>query len=324
MRGSTLLDHSLGTTLTKRYRLVTRSDFDGLVCAALLRELDLLEDTLFVHPKDMQDGKVEISDHDITTNLPYVSSAFLAFDHHHSETERVGHAPANLVCDPGADSAARVLYDHFGGAERFGHAISDDLMAAVDKADRARFSMDDILEPSGFVLLNFLMDPRTGLGRFRDFTISNYRLMMMLVDAVLELDADQVLALPDVRERTTLYESHRDLAELQIRRCGTVHGNLVVLDLRDEEIIYAANRFLIYALFPQCNVSIHQLWGRDRQNIVFATGASIVDRTCRTDIGSLMLRYGGGGHVAAGTCQIDTEDAPRVLGELIAEITRNG
>ncbi len=318
------MDHSPGTVLTERYRLVTRSDFDGLVCAALLRELGVLETTLFVHPKDMQDGKIEITAHDITTNLPYVPGAYLAFDHHHSETERVGDAPANLVCDPGADSAARVLYDHFGGAERFGHAISDDLMAAVDKADRARFSLEEILRPEGWVLLNFLMDPRTGLGRFRDFTVSNYQLMMLLVDAVLDLEVDDVLTLPDVRERIELYEAHRALAEQQILRCSTTHGNLVVLDLRGEDVIYAANRFLIYALFPDCNVSIHQLWGRDRQNIVFATGASIIDRTCRTDIGSLMLRYGGGGHVAAGTCQIETEDAPRVLGELIAEITRNG
>jgi nanoRNase/pAp phosphatase (c-di-AMP/oligoRNAs hydrolase) len=316
--------HSLDTTLTKRYRLVTRSDFDGLVCAALLRELDVLETTLFVHPKDMQDGKIEITERDITTNLPYVPGAFLAFDHHHSETERVGDAPANLVCDPEADSAARVLYDHFGGAERFGHAISDELMAAVDKADRARFELDEILQPEGWVLLNFLMDPRTGLGRFRDFEISNYQLMMLLIDAVLELDLEAVLALPDVRERIALYEAHRERAEQQIRRCATTHGNLVVLDLRGEDVIYAANRFLIYALFPECNISIHQLWGRDRQNIVFATGASIVDRTCRTDIGSLMLRHGGGGHVAAGTCQIDTADARRVLQELIAEITRNG
>jgi nanoRNase/pAp phosphatase (c-di-AMP/oligoRNAs hydrolase) len=318
------MDHSLGSTLTQRYRLVTRSDFDGLVCAALLRELDVLETTLFVHPKDMQDGKIEITSHDITTNLPYVPGAFLAFDHHHSETERVGETPANLVCDPEADSAARVLYDHFGGTERFGHAISDDLMAAVDKADRARFELDEILRPEGWVLLNFLMDPRTGLGRFRDFTISNYQLMMLLIDAVLDLDVDDVLTLPDVRERIELYESHRGLAEEQIRRCSTTHGNLVVLDLRDEDVIYAANRFLIYALHPQCNISIHQLWGRDRQNVVFATGASIIDRSCRTDIGSLMLRYGGGGHVAAGTCQIDTPDAARVLGELIDEITRTG
>jgi nanoRNase/pAp phosphatase (c-di-AMP/oligoRNAs hydrolase) len=318
------MDHTPGTTLTKRYRLVTRSDFDGLVCAALLRELDMLDDTLFVHPKDMQDGKVEITEHDITTNLPYVPGAFLAFDHHHSETERVGQAPANLVCDPEADSAARVLYDHFGGADRFGHAISDDLMAAVDKADRARFDLDEILHPSGWVLLNFLMDPRTGLGRFHEFAISNYQLMMLLVDAVLELDVEGVLDLPDVRERIALYTSHRELAEEQIRRCSTVNRNLVVLDLRDEAVIYAANRFLIYALHPACNISIHQLWGRARQNVVFATGASILDRSCRTDIGTLMLRYGGGGHAAAGTCQIDTENAPRVLEELIAEITRNG
>jgi nanoRNase/pAp phosphatase (c-di-AMP/oligoRNAs hydrolase) len=319
------MDHgSSGATLTRRYRLVTRSDFDGLVCAVLLRELDVLDDTLFVHPKDMQDGKVEITEHDITTNLPYVPGAHLAFDHHHSESERVGDAPSNFVCDANADSAARVLYDYFGGAERFGHVVSDDLMAAVDKADRARFSLDEILHPTGWVLLNYLMDPRTGLGRFRDFTVSNYQLMMMLIDAVLALDVDQVLALPDVRERVELFEGHRGQAEEQIRRCSTVHENLVVLDLRDEDIIYAANRFLIYALYPECNVSIHELWGRERQNVVFATGASIVNRTSTTDIGSLMLGYGGGGHEAAGTCQIATEDAPRVLDELIAAITRGG
>jgi nanoRNase/pAp phosphatase (c-di-AMP/oligoRNAs hydrolase) len=319
------MDHgSTGTTLTQRYRLVTRSDFDGLVCAVLLRELDILEDTLFVHPKDMQDGKVEITARDITTNLPYVPNAHLAFDHHHSETERLGHVPANLVSDEQADSAARVLYDYFGGAERFGHVVGDDLMAAVDKADRARFDMDEILHPSGWVLLNYLMDPRTGLGRFRDFTVSNYQLMMMLIDAVLALDVDEVLALPDVRERVELFEAHRDRAEEQIWRCSKLHKNLVVLDLRGEEIIYAANRFLIYALHPECNISIHELWGRERQNTVFATGASIVNRTSRTDIGSLMLRYGGGGHAAAGTCQIENQDANRVLGELIAKITHDG
>jgi nanoRNase/pAp phosphatase (c-di-AMP/oligoRNAs hydrolase) len=318
------MDHSSGTTLTQRYRLVTRSDFDGLVCAALLRALDMLEDILFVHPKDMQDGKVEITGRDITTNLPYVADAHLAFDHHHSETERLGAAPANLVCDEDADSAARVLYDHFGGAARFGGVISEELMAAVDKADRARFELDEILHPDGWVLLNFLMDPRTGLGRFREFTVSNYQLMMELIDAVLELDISGVLALPDVQERVELFEAHRAQAEEQIRRCSTVHGNLVVLDLRDEDVIYAANRFLIYALFPECNISIHTLWGRDRQNVVFATGASILNRTNRTDVGSLMLRYGGGGHQAAGTCQIEIEDAERVLGELVAEIVANG
>jgi nanoRNase/pAp phosphatase (c-di-AMP/oligoRNAs hydrolase) len=318
------MDLTSGTTLTQRYRLVTRSDFDGLVCAALLRALDMLEDILFVHPKDMQDGKVEITGRDITTNLPYVAEAHLAFDHHHSETERVGTTPANLVCDEEADSAARVLYDHFGGAARFGGVISEELMAAVDKADRARFNLDEILDPRGWVLLNFLMDPRTGLGRFREFTVSNYQLMMQLIDAVLELDIDSVLALPDVQERVELFEAHRARAEEQIRRCSTVHGNLVVLDLRDEDVIYAANRFLIYALFPACNISIHTLWGLQKQNVVFATGASILNRTSRTDVGSLMLRYGGGGHHAAGTCQIATGDAERVLGELVAEITRTG
>jgi nanoRNase/pAp phosphatase (c-di-AMP/oligoRNAs hydrolase) len=304
----------------KRYRLVTRSDFDGLVCAALLKQLGLLEDILFVHPKDMQDGKVELSDRDITTNLPYVPGVHLAFDHHDSEVARVGESPDNHVIDPHAASAARVVYDHFGGAERF-PSISPELMEAVDKADSAQFSKDEILEPTGWIFLSFLMDPRTGLGRFRDFRISNYELMMQLIDACTRLSAEEILATPDVAERVELYRAHADLAREQIVRCSTVHGKLVVLDLRDEEIIHPANRFLIYALFPGCSVSMHVLWGLRKQNTVFAVGKSILDRSSRTDVGALMLAHGGGGHEAAGTCQVPNEEADAVQAELVARLS---
>ncbi len=307
----------------QRFRLVTRSDFDGLVCAALLKELDLLEDILFVHPKDVQDGKVELTPGDITTNLPYRPEVHLAFDHHASETERVNGRPDNHVIDPNAMSAARVVYDYFGGAERF-PAISSEMMNAVDKADAAQFSRTEILEPRGWILLSFLMDPRTGLGRFRDFRISNYDLMMQLIDACTELSIDEILETPDVKERVKLYRLHEPHAIEQIRRCATVHGNLVVLDLRGEETIYPTNRFSIYALFPEQNISIHALWGLKQQNTVFATGKSIIDRSSRTDVGTLMLEYGGGGHHAAGTCQVDNDQAERVLGELIARINADG
>ncbi|HEY3020523.1 MAG TPA: exopolyphosphatase [Solirubrobacteraceae bacterium] len=303
-----------------RYRLVTRSDFDGLVCAALLKELGMLEDILFVHPKDMQDGKVEIGPGDITTNLPYVPGVGLAFDHHASEGLRVVDTPDNHILSATAKSAARVVYDHFGGAERFPR-ISAELMDAVDKADSAAFTEDEILEPGGWPLLSFLMDPRTGLGRFREFRISNYQLMMQLIDACTELTVEEIIALPDVAERVALYREHADAAVEQIRRCATVHGDLVVLDLRDEEVIHPTNRFTLYALFPQCNLSVHVLWGLRKQNTVFAMGKSILNRTSPIDVGELMLSYGGGGHEAAGTCQVDNDRAAAVQAELIARVS---
>ena len=306
-----------------RYRLVTRSDFDGLVCAALLKEHGILDDILFVHPKDVQDGKVELTSHDITTNLPWRPEVHLSFDHHSSELQRVADDAPNRVMSADAASAARVVYDHFGGAEQFPQ-VGADLMEAVDKADSADFALDEILEPQGWILLSFLMDPRTGLGRFRDFRISNYQLMMWLVDACTTMSVDEILASPDVAERVELYRAHHEEAVGQIRRCSRVHGNVVVLDLRNEEVIHPTNRFMLYALFPQCNISIHVLWGLRQQNTVFATGRSIVDRGSKTNVGELMLRYGGGGHDAAGTCQVDNEDAERVLGELVAAINADG
>ena len=164
----------------EKFRLVTRSDFDGLVCAVLLNELNLIDDIKFVHPKDMQDGKVDITERDITTNLPYVAGAHLAFDHHLSETIRNTGERKNHIIHPDAPSAARVVYDYYGGKAAFPN-IADDMMAAVDKADSAQFNRDEILNPEGWVLLNYLMDARTGLGRFREFRISNYALMMDLI-----------------------------------------------------------------------------------------------------------------------------------------------
>ena len=309
--------------MAEKYRLVTRSDFDGLVCAVILKELGMLDDIKFVHPKDMQDGKVEITDRDITTNVPYVAGCHLAFDHHLSETVRVKDKPANHIIDPDAMSAARVVYDHFGGAPKLPR-IREDMMVAVDKADAARFSKDEILEPKGWVLLNYIMDPRTGLGRFRDFRISNYQLMMDLIDACLTKSVDEILQMPDVKERTDLYRENEPKAIEQIKKNATVHGNLVVLDLQGEETIWPTNRFMIYALYPQCNISIHKMWGLKKQNTVFATGKSILDRGSKTNVGELMLSYGGGGHEAAGTCQVDNDKADGVLKELSAKINQDG
>lgn len=306
-----------------KYRLVTRSDFDGLVCAVLLKELDIIDDIKFVHPKDMQDGKIEITDRDITTNLPYVETAHLVFDHHSSETIRNQSPQPNYIIDPNAPSAARVVYDHFGGQQRFPQ-ISPMMMLAVDKADSAQFAAEEILNPTGWTLLNFLMDARTGLGRFKEFRVSNYTLMMQLIESCKTQSIDEILTLPDVQERVNLYFEQESRFKAQIQACATVHQNLVVLDLRNEEVIYAGNRFMVYALFPQCNISIHLMWGRQQQNTVFATGKSIFNRTSNTNIGELMLKYGGGGHANAGTCQVNNDQAEDTLKALIAQITADG
>ncbi|MBI5922597.1 MAG: exopolyphosphatase [Betaproteobacteria bacterium] len=306
-----------------KFRLVTRSDFDGLVCAVLLKHLDLVDEINFVHPKDMQDGKIAIGPRDITTNLPYVAGAHMVFDHHLSETVRNTGDRPNHIIDPAAPSAARVVFDYYGGHKVF-PAAWDTMMAAVDKGDAAQFSREEILQPSGWVLLNYLMDARTGLGRFRDFRISNYDLMMDLIDYCRNHNIDQILQLPDVKERSDMYFEQADKFKQQLQRCSKVHGNLVVLDLRNEETIYAGNRFMIYALYPETNISIHVMWGVKKQNTVLATGKSIINRSSKTNIGDLMLQYGGGGHENAGTCQVSNDKAESVLQELIKKINAAG
>ena len=304
-------------------RLVTRSDFDGLACAMMLKELGMIDEIKFVHPKDVQDGIIELSKNDITTNLPYDPRVSMAFDHHESEVDRLlaDEIPTNgkLIIDPNARSAARVVYDYFGGKEKLPR-ISDDLMTAVDKGDSADFTIDEILNPKGWVLLHYLMDARTGLGRFHDFRISNYALMMELIDYCLEHDIDEILELPDVKERVNLYFEQAELFKAQLQRIAKVHDKVVVLDLRNEETIYAGNRFMIYALYPETQISIHVAWGFKKQNTAVMIGKSIVNKASKVDIGNLCLQYGGGGHHNAGTCQLSNETVDAQLPDIIAAL----
>ena len=305
--------------MEQKMRLVTRSDFDGLACAMMLRELGLIEDIKFVHPKDVQDGKVELSSNDITTNLPYDPRVAIAFDHHESEIDRLKakEVGGKLIIDPNARSAARVVYDYYGGKERF-KDISEELMTAVDKGDSADFTLDEVLHPEGWVLLHFLMDPRTGLGRFREFRISHYDLMMELIGYCMNHTVDEILALPDVAERVALYREQAELFEAQLKRIAKVHGKVVVLDLRGEEIIHAGNRFMIYALYPDCQISVHVAWGFRKQNTAVMIGKSIFNKASNVDIGELCLSYGGGGHRNAGTCQLEND----VVDEKIVDIIK--
>ncbi|RXJ96392.1 exopolyphosphatase [Malaciobacter molluscorum] len=302
----------------KKYRLVTRSDMDGLVCGTLLKYLDIVDEITFVHPKDMQDGKIKITENDITTNLPYVDGVYLAFDHHFSETLR-NEKKDNHIIEDNAPSAAEVVYQYYGGDKRFPSKFKA-MMDAANKADSAAFTKEDIFNPKGWELLSFLMDSRTGLGRFREFRVSNYQLMMDLIDYCKDHTIDDILALPDVKERVDLYFKYEDQFKEQLKRCTTVYDNLVIIDYRNEDIIYPGNRFLVYAMYPDTNISIHAVWGKDKQNVVYSTGKSILNKSSNTNVGELMLKYGGGGHKAAGGCQIEHENADKVLNELISKI----
>ena len=304
-------------------RLVTRSDFDGLACAMMLRELNLIEEIKFVHPKDVQDGKIELTHNDITTNLPYDPRVGLAFDHHESEVDRLKaqETGGKLIIDPEARSAARVVYDYYGGAKTFPR-VSEELMAAVDKGDSADFTLDEILNPKGWVLLHYLMDPRTGLGRFRNFRISNYDLMMQLISFCMDHTVDEILELPDVKERVDLYFEQADLFKAQLKRIAKIYDKVVVLDLREEEVIHAGNRFMIYALYPETQISVHVAWGFRKQNTAVMIGKSIVNKGSNVDIGELCLKYGGGGHHNAGTCQLENDVVDQQLPDIIAALNQ--
>ncbi len=309
--------------MSDKMRLVTRSDFDGLVCAMILKECNLIEDIKFVHPKDVQDGKIELYNTDITTNLPYDQRVFMCFDHHESELTRNKEMKDrnNWHIDGHAKSAARVVYDYY---KKEGYAlehISDEIMTAVDKGDSADFTEDEILNPKDWVLMNFLMDTRTGLGRFHDFRISNYDLMMELIDYCVNHSIKEVLELPDVKERVDLYMEQSERFKAQLKEISHMDGKVIVVDQKAAgDTIYAGNRFMIYALYPEAEISVHVAWGFKKQNTAVMIGKSIINRSSKFNIGELCLEYGGGGHANAGTCQIDNDKIDSVLPEIISRI----
>ncbi len=300
--------------------LITRSDFDGLGCATLLKELGVVSDIRFVHPKDVQDGKIAADENCVLANIPYVKGCGLWFDHHSSEAERLAYGEFKGVSDPSALSAARVIYDYYGGDQKFKNPCLKELVEAVDKADSGNFTKDEILDPKGWVLLSFIMDPRTGLGRYKDYRISNYQLMMDMIDYCRFKKADEILEIEDIKERKKRYFEQDALFKEMVKSNTTIRGNIIVLDLRNQNEIYTGNRFVLYSLYPKQNISIQVLWGFQRQNIVMNCGYSIINKTSNVDIGALMLKYGGGGHKKVGTCQIPADEADKILEDLIYQM----
>ena len=303
-------------------RLITRSDFDGLACGALLKELGLIDEWKFVHPKDLQDGIIDINENDVLANVPFVECCGMWFDHHSSETQRLGDKVKFKGESRITDSAARVIYDYYDGDKRLPHF--KEMVKWVDKVDAGKLEKDEILNPKDWILLGFLMDPRTGLGRFRNFRISNYELMEDLMEACRTQNIDQILANPDVKERIDLYQEQTKKFKEMLEKHTTIHKNAILTDLRGVEDIYTGNRFYIYSLHPQQNISLWVVDGRGKLNAPIAVGHSIVNRTSRTNVGNLLLKYGGGGHHQVGTCQVPYEDADRVINELIEKINADG
>lgn len=305
-------------------RLVTRSDFDGLACAVLLVEQGVVDEYKFVHPKDVQDGKVEVTDNDVLANVPYAPGCGLWFDHHASEDERLELEKLNFegACRP-EPSAAQVVWDYYGGAEKFGDHLKP-LIEAVNKTDSAQLDIDEIMKPEGWILLSFVMDPRTGLGRFKDYRISNYQLMLDLIQYCRTKDVDEILALPDVAERTKRYLEHQPLYEDMLKWTAKPRKNVIVTYIMDEQIIYCGNRFVVYAMFPEQNIEVRVLWGKDKRNVVFACGHSILNRTSKTNVGKLMLEHGGGGHPKVGTCQVSVETWKEELEEIVSRMQADG
>jgi len=299
-------------------RLFTRSDFDGLACGAILSYLGLIDDWQFVHPKDIQDGLVEATDNDILANIPYIPGCKLWFDHHSSETERLGKDTFFEGVSKPSPSCARVIYEYYGGDSKLSRFA--EMIHYVDKVDSGSLTIDEILDPKGWILLGFIMDPRTGLGRFRSFTISNYDLMLTLAKACAEKSIVEILKMPDVKERIDLYYQQKALFTNMLKSHVEILGNVIKVDLRNIETIYAGNRFLIYTFYPEQNISVWIVDGRNKANVAITVGHSIINRSSTVDVGSMVLGYGGGGHKQVGTCQVSNEDANRIISEIMKRI----
>ena len=261
---------------------------------------------------------MEVTEDDCLANVPYVEGCGLWFDHHSSEMERnqlAGKYKGESRLTP---SCARIIYDYYGGQERFSHF--DEMMEAVDKVDSGNLTIDEIQNPKGWILIGFLMDPRTGLGRWRNFTISNYQLMEKLIDACRTMNTQEILDLPDVKERIEVYFEQTEKFTEMVKKYTRIDGDVIISDLRGVDPIYTGNRFLIYSLFPDQNISAWIVDGKGGKGCSVAVGYSILNRTSTIDVGSLMLKYGGGGHKMVGTCQFPDDKIEELLPKLLDEL----
>lgn len=302
-----------------RMRLVTRSDFDGLVCAVLLRAVGMIGPVTLAEPADAQAGRVAVDARVILANLPYIPGCHLAFDHHLSEALRVTPS-AKHVIRADAPSTARVIHEYFGGKLRF-LTIPDDLLVAVDKADRGFYTRDEILRPTGWAQLAAILDPRSGIEQFGPFRLDHQALFEHLIDIAADEPIELILRRPEVAERIRLLSSHAEPFQFQLKRRARREGDCVVIDLREETTVFAGSRFTVYALNPESHWSL-QISPPAAGRVTLRLARSILRRDPNAvAIGPLMLRHGGGGHSGAGSCVVEAERVDQIVEALLLELS---
>lgn len=313
-----VMQNKNGDEETLNMRLLTRSDFDGLACAVFLKEAGIIDCWKFVHPKDLQDGLIEVGEDDCLANVPFVPGCGLWFDHHSSEQERNAYQGKYKGISASSPSCAHLIYDYYGGAARFeGDEL---LLEAVDKVDSANLTVDEISKPDLWILLGYIMDPRTGLGRFHNFRVSNYELMEQLIDWCHTMPIEKIMCNPDVKERVELYYEQTEKFMQMVKEHTIVRENTIVTDLRGVDPIYTGNRFMLYGMYPEQNISVWIVSGKGGTGCSCAVGYSVINRTCKVDVGALMLKYGGGGHTKVGTCQFSDEAMQEKSAQMLNEL----
>jgi hypothetical protein len=297
-------------------RLVTRGDLDGLTCAVLITSCETIGEILLVHPQDITGRRLAVTGEDILANLPYDHGCAKWFDHH-LLTESNQKPPQTFDGRYGlAPSAARMVYEYYQ-PKNPGLGKYERLLSETDRLDSAHLNLDDVLDPKDYILLGYTLDPRTGLGVFRDY-------FLKLVEDLKKKPIGEILAQPDVQERVKrIREQDAGFREVTVQR-SRLDGNVVFTDFRDLSPMPVGNRFIVYTLFPQANVSLRVHWGPSREHVAAAVGHSIFNRTSRTNVGELMSRFGGGGHRGAGTCLLPAVTADAQIAQMLAALKKDG
>lgn len=298
-------------------RLVTRADWDGLVCATLLSSVEQIDFIQFTYPKDIQDGRVTVPVDSIIANLPYHPNCAMWFDHHISEEERGLHAGADFKGRFAlAPSAARLVYEFYKDDLRLRRMA--ELVEATDRIDSAQLTMEDVLSPSGYVLLSYTMDPRTGL---KDLDRQAYFLLLM--DWLKTKSVSEILAQPEVSGLTERLRTEDQAHREALQQHSRLDGNVIITDFRGLQPP-PGNRFLVYTLYPEANVSVRFFDSPDGRISTISVGHSIFNRTCRSNIGSLLGEYRGGGHRGVGTAQFPKAESEPRFAEIIARLKQAG
>jgi hypothetical protein len=295
-------------------RLVTRGDLDGVTAAVLITSMEPVTEIELIHPQDITDGKFAIRDGDLMANLPYHPKAALWFDHHELTASNLRPPAGYRGRHQIAPSVARVVYEHYGSEKllRFAHLVDE-----TDRFDSAQLSREEVLDPKGVVLLGFTIDSRTGLGRFKDY-------FKDLVEWLKAMPVEQVLEQPEVRRRVGLITEQNAAFLTALRSHSRQAGNVVLTDFRDTTPAPVGNRFLVYTLFPETNVSLRVQWGPERKFAAVTLGHNIFNRTSKANCGQICSDYGGGGHRGAGACTLEPATADAKIAEIVGRLQREG